>query len=58
MAEGTISFTGSEPGPYVRAILAKDRGEGYVDEWTSGDPPADVRLAVLESENGRASEET
>ena len=25
IAEGTIGFTDSEPGPYVRAILAKDR---------------------------------
>jgi nitroimidazol reductase NimA-like FMN-containing flavoprotein (pyridoxamine 5'-phosphate oxidase superfamily) len=50
MAEGTIGFTDSEPGPYVRAILAKDRGEVYADEWTSGDPPANVCLAVLEPE--------
>lgn len=50
MAEGTISFNDSAPGPYVRAILAKDRGERHADEWTSGEPPADVRLAVLEPE--------
>lgn len=50
MAEGTIGFTDSEAGPFVRAILAKDRGEEYADEWTSGDAPADVRLAVLEPE--------
>ncbi len=47
MAEGTISFTDTKPRPYVRAILAKDRGEENADEWTSGDPPSDVRLAVL-----------
>lgn len=50
MAEGTISFTDSEPAPVVRAILAKDRGEENADEWASGDPPADVRLAVLAPE--------
>ena len=50
MAEGTISFTDAEPGPYVRAILAKDRGEEHADEWASGDPPVDVRLAVLAPE--------
>ena len=48
MAEGTIEFDDSEPRPLVRAILAKDRGEANADEWASGDPPADVRVAVLE----------
>lgn len=48
MAEGTISFTDTKPGPFVRAILAKDRGEENADEWTSGDPPSDVQLAVLD----------
>ena len=48
MAEGTIGFEDSEPGPLVRAILAKDRGEANADEWASGDPPPDVQVAVLE----------
>ena len=50
MAEGTIRFTDSEPAPVVRAIMAKDRGEDNANEWASGDPPPDVRLAVLEPE--------
>lgn len=48
MAEGEIGFTDSEPGPFVREILAKDRGEANVDEWTSGDTTSGVRVAVLE----------
>ncbi len=50
MAEGPIGFTHLEPGPLVREILAKDRGEENADEWTSGDRPPDVQVAVLHPE--------
>jgi len=49
-AEGPIGFTDTEPGPLVRAILAKDRGEENADEWTWGDAQPDVRVAILEPE--------
>lgn len=50
MAEGEVRFSHSEPRPFVRAILAKDRGEQNADEWMSDDLPPDVRVAVLEPE--------
>jgi nitroimidazol reductase NimA-like FMN-containing flavoprotein (pyridoxamine 5'-phosphate oxidase superfamily) len=50
MAEGPIDFTDLDTKPLVRAILAKDRGEENADEWGGGDPPPDVRVAVLEPE--------
>ena len=50
MAEGPIAFTDLEPKPFIKEILAKDRGEENADEWSSGDPPPDVQVAVLDPE--------
>jgi nitroimidazol reductase NimA-like FMN-containing flavoprotein (pyridoxamine 5'-phosphate oxidase superfamily) len=50
MAEGPIRFTDLDPRPHIKTILAKDRGEDNVDEWTAGEPPPDVRVAVLQPE--------
>lgn len=50
MAEGPIGFTDLEPKPFVKEILAKDRGEENADGWSSGDPPPDVQVAVLDPE--------
>lgn len=50
MAEGPIDFTDLPPEPLVRAILAKDRGEEYADEWASGDSSPESRVAILQPE--------
>ena len=50
MAEGPIRFTNLDPQPHIRAILAKDRGEGNVDEWMAGQPDPNTRVAVLQPE--------
>jgi nitroimidazol reductase NimA-like FMN-containing flavoprotein (pyridoxamine 5'-phosphate oxidase superfamily) len=50
MAEGPIQFTDFDPRPHIKTILAKDRGEDNVDEWTAGEPPPDVRVALLQPE--------
>jgi hypothetical protein len=47
VAEGPVAFTDVEPRPFIRSILAKDRGEANADEWCAGDPPGDVRVAEL-----------
>ena len=39
MAEGPIRFTELDPQPHIKTILAKDRGEDNVDEWTAGETP-------------------
>ncbi len=49
-AEGPVRFTDEDPAPHIRAMLAKDRGEGYVDRWTAGRPPTTVKVAVLAPE--------
>ena len=50
MAEGPIQFTDLDPRPHIKTILAKDRGEDNVDEWTAGEPPPDVQVALLQPE--------
>lgn len=47
MAEGTVEFTDEDPLPYVRAIMRKDRGPDFVDEWTARSGPHDNPVAVL-----------
>ena len=42
MAEGPVRFTDLDPSPHVRTILAKDRGETNVEEWTAGQPDPDM----------------
>jgi nitroimidazol reductase NimA-like FMN-containing flavoprotein (pyridoxamine 5'-phosphate oxidase superfamily) len=49
-AEGRVRFTEDDPAPHVRTILAKDRGDRYVDRWTSEPPPPTVKVAVLTPE--------
>jgi nitroimidazol reductase NimA-like FMN-containing flavoprotein (pyridoxamine 5'-phosphate oxidase superfamily) len=46
-AEGPVRFTNEDPAPYVRTILAKDRGVRYVDRWAAQPPPPTVQVAVL-----------
>lgn len=47
MAEGPVEFTGADPTPHVRAILAKDRGPDHVDAWRAAEPALDARVAEL-----------
>lgn len=47
MAEGPVVFTDEDPLPYVRAIMEKDRGAEFVDEWTARSGPHDYPVAVL-----------
>lgn len=47
MAEGSVEFTDEEPLPYVRAIMEKDRGPEFVEEWTARSGPHDNPVAVL-----------
>jgi hypothetical protein len=47
VAEGPVAFTDVDPRPFIRSMLAKDRGEANADEWSAGDPPGDVRVAEL-----------
>jgi nitroimidazol reductase NimA-like FMN-containing flavoprotein (pyridoxamine 5'-phosphate oxidase superfamily) len=47
MAEGRVAFTDADPAPLTRSILAKDRGERYADEWSTGAPPVNVTVAEL-----------
>lgn len=49
-AEGPVRFTNDDAVPYVRTILAKDRGDRYVDQWTAQLPPPTVKVAVLTPE--------
>lgn len=50
IAEGPIAFTDDDPTPHIRAMLAKDRGEDNADEWMTGQPSGDVRVAELRPE--------
>ncbi len=45
-----MDFTGDDPAPHVRAILAKDRGEANADDWAGNGPPDSVAVAVLTPE--------
>ncbi len=47
MAEGPIEFTGDDPVPLVRALLAKDRGNSLADEWTQRMSANAATVAVL-----------
>lgn len=47
VAEGPVTFTDSDSSPLTRSILAKDRGEQYADEWSTGAPPDNVMVAEL-----------
>lgn len=47
MAEGAVEFTNHEILPMVRAIMEKDRGPEFVDEWTARSGPHDFPVAVL-----------
>ncbi len=47
MAEGPIRFTDDDPAPLLRAILVKDRGTRFGDEWTAQMLDNVTTMAVL-----------
>lgn len=46
-AEGPIEFVDDDPEALLRAIMAKDRGERFADEWTAQSLPSVTTVAVL-----------
>lgn len=50
MAEGPVAFTDEDPLPYVRAIMQKDRGADFVDEWIARSGPHDSPVVLLTPE--------
>ena len=47
IAEGHVAFTDEDPRPFVRAILAKDRGSENADDWMQRTGDADDTVAEL-----------
>ncbi|MEA1901905.1 MAG: pyridoxamine 5'-phosphate oxidase family protein [Actinomycetota bacterium] len=50
MAEGPIRFTDDDPVPLLRAVMEKDRGAEFLEEWVAQSLPNVLQVAILTPE--------